>query len=222
MKFSQKIKFIFAKKISIIKTIHYNYFCKKIIRNGNSLLFITKNSKLSIDKNSSIILNNSKVYVGHTNNSDCEFKTKIILKNGSKLVFENGDASINDCCITLYENASLRLKNFVMSAGSLIRLQNATEFGDNVIIARMCFITDLDGHFTFKNDAKVFDSKTIKIGNDVWIGANSTILKGTNIGNNCIIASGSLLANKIIPNDTIAMQKRETALTTTKHKNWEF
>ena len=40
----------------------------------------------------------------------------------------------------------------------------------------------------------------IRIGNNVFIGANSTILKGVNIGNNVIIGAGSLV-NVSIPDD---------------------
>lgn len=43
----------------------------------------------------------------------------------------------------------------------------------------------------------------IHIGNNVFIGANSTILKGVTIGNNVIIGAGSLV-NKDIPNDCVA------------------
>jgi len=34
-------------------------------------------------------------------------------------------------------------------------------------------------------------AKPIKIGNDVWIGGNVTILPGVNIGNNVVIAAGA-------------------------------
>ena len=45
--------------------------------------------------------------------------------------------------------------------------------------------------------------ETITIGNDVWIGANSTILPGVKIGNSCIIGANSLV-NKDIPDFSLA------------------
>ncbi len=46
-------------------------------------------------------------------------------------------------------------------------------------------------------------SKPIWIGNDVWIGANSTVLGGVHIGNGSIIGANSLV-NKDIPENVIA------------------
>ena len=37
----------------------------------------------------------------------------------------------------------------------------------------------------------------IKIGDNVWIGANSVILKGVTIGNNAIIAAGSIVTKDV-------------------------
>lgn len=46
-------------------------------------------------------------------------------------------------------------------------------------------------------------SGEVKIGNNVFIGMNSTILKGVTIGDNVIIGANSLV-NKDIPNNTVA------------------
>ena len=49
---------------------------------------------------------------------------------------------------------------------------------------------------------KIFDLKEseIIIGNDVWIGANCTILKGVKIGENSIIGAGSVVVKNIEKN----------------------
>lgn len=44
----------------------------------------------------------------------------------------------------------------------------------------------------------------VSIGNNVFVGANSTILKGVSIGDNVVIAAGSLVT-KDIPSNTVAM-----------------
>lgn len=48
-----------------------------------------------------------------------------------------------------------------------------------------------------------FNSKGIKIGNNVWIGSNSAILDGANIGDGCIISANSVVSGKI-PNNSVA------------------
>ncbi len=48
------------------------------------------------------------------------------------------------------------------------------------------------------------DAKPITIGNNVWIGAHSIILDGVSIGDDCVIAAGSLVT-KDIPAGSLAM-----------------
>lgn len=47
------------------------------------------------------------------------------------------------------------------------------------------------------------EPKEIIIGNNVWIGMRTTILKGTQIGNDVIVGSGSLLHKPINGNHLI-------------------
>ena len=49
---------------------------------------------------------------------------------------------------------------------------------------------------------KMAQAKPVNIGNDVWIGGNCVILPGINIGNNVIIAAGSVVT-KDIPDNTL-------------------
>ena len=48
------------------------------------------------------------------------------------------------------------------------------------------------------------DIKPIKIGNNVWIGAFSAILKGVKIGENSIIAARSVVTGDVMPNSVYA------------------
>ena len=54
------------------------------------------------------------------------------------------------------------------------------------------------------NDVVLGSAGEVKIGNNVFIGMNTTILKGVTIGNNVIIGAGSLV-NKDIPDNSVAV-----------------
>ena len=43
-------------------------------------------------------------------------------------------------------------------------------------------------------------SKGIKLGNNIWVGAKVTFLDGCEIGNNCVIAAGSVVKGKFLNN----------------------
>lgn len=78
------------------------------------------------------------------------------------------------------------------------------ELGRNVTIGAGCDLVTHDGAVRlFRNeisDADIFGK--IVIGNNVFIGINSTILPGTIIGNNCIVGAGSVLRGKF-PDDSV-------------------
>lgn len=51
----------------------------------------------------------------------------------------------------------------------------------------------------------------IVIGDGVWIGGNTSILRGTNIGDNAVIAAGSVIKGNI-PANSIVVQKRTSKI----------
>ena len=92
---------------------------------------------------------------------------------------------------------------------------DSVRIGDYVQIASATYISDTDSH-PINNEERLnqisgrpysFDSvakKPIFIGDNTWIGWNVTILKGTIIGKNCIVAAGSVLTgSKTFPDNSI-------------------
>ncbi len=53
--------------------------------------------------------------------------------------------------------------------------------------------------FGFVQDNTPLESKIIRIGNDVWIGANACILAGTSIGDGAVIGAGAVVTKDIPP-----------------------
>lgn len=48
-------------------------------------------------------------------------------------------------------------------------------------------------------DRDTFSKGPVRIGNDVWIGANATILSGVTIGNGAVVAAGSVVTEPVPP-----------------------
>jgi acetyltransferase-like isoleucine patch superfamily enzyme len=78
------------------------------------------------------------------------------------------------------------------------------EIGDHVAIAAGTdFITHDGAIWCFRDEIKNADVfGTIKIGNNVFIGNNCTILPGTTVGDNCIIGAGSVVRGSF-PEDSV-------------------
>lgn len=79
--------------------------------------------------------------------------------------------------------------------------------GNNVVIAaNVRFITHSAQHIVFNQEEKTERYKTmfgeIIVGNNVFIGANATIMYNVKIGNNVIVAAGAIVTHDI-PNGSV-------------------
>ncbi|MGM0168455.1 maltose O-acetyltransferase [Enterococcus sp. AZ135] len=76
--------------------------------------------------------------------------------------------------------------------------------GDYCMIGPNTLLTTVGHPLTPKGRReKMAESKPIKIGNDVWIGGNCTILPGVTIGDNVIIAAGAVVTKAIESNTLV-------------------
>lgn len=81
-----------------------------------------------------------------------------------------------------------------------IEIGDYCKFGNNLVI--------VDHDHNFRTESPEFISSPIKIGNNVWCGANVVILKGATIGNNCVIAAGTTVRGNV-PDGTILVSKQQ-------------
>lgn len=56
------------------------------------------------------------------------------------------------------------------------------------------------------------NEKDITIGKNVWIGANSTLLAGANIGDDCIIGAGCVVSRSIPKNSVVISDSRKLSI----------
>lgn len=78
--------------------------------------------------------------------------------------------------------------------------------GDYCKLANNLVIVDHDHNY--KNQDSEYLIGEVHIGSRVWIGAGCTILKGADIGDDCVIAAGSVVKGKV-PAGTVFYQKRQ-------------
>lgn len=101
---------------------------------------------------------------------------------------------------------NINIGDYFYSNHNLIITDGAkVTFGNNVFIAPNCCFTTAE-HATDPEQRKagMEIAKPISVGNNVWIGAGSTVLAGVTIGENTIIGAGSVVT-KSIPANVIAV-----------------
>nr|WP_010676905.1 acyltransferase [Bacillus timonensis] len=107
-----------------------------------------------------------------------------------------------------------RYENSYVNIGSRSHLSNDITIitADSVVIGEDCLIGDRvtmfdhDGHEISPTSRRSSFGKCapIRIGNNVWVGSNVTILKGVNIGDNAIIAANSVITRDVMKNTIVA------------------
>lgn len=102
--------------------------------------------------------------------------------------------------------------------GLYINAVGGLQIGNNVAIAANTTITTTN-HDMYDH-RKVSDVKGVSIGDNVWIGANCSILAGVTIGDNVTIGAGCVI-RKDIPSNSIVISSEES-LRIVKKRNYKW
>lgn len=117
--------------------------------------------------------------------------------------------------VTRAPGAYIRIGNNVGMSGVTIYARKGIEIGDNTAIGGNTKILDNDFHpieveernrlLADKNggDSDLVPAKPIKIGKNCFIGCNAIILKGTELGDGCVVGAGAVVSGKFEKNSVI-------------------
>jgi acetyltransferase-like isoleucine patch superfamily enzyme len=86
--------------------------------------------------------------------------------------------------------------NTFINSGTSIGSLSSVTIGNNVAIGNYVLILDSDYHNPLDH-TKPGAKAPIVIGDNVWIGARSTILKGVTIGEHAVVAAGAVVTKDI-------------------------
>lgn len=122
--------------------------------------------------------------------------------------------ALRRCCVSFFINKcgkGLRVKRNA-DISMFIEIGNCSEVGTNCIIQSNTSIGD---YVIMGPDVKIYTknhghqdiltpmalqnlvSAPVKIGNDVWLGANVIVTPGVNIGNHVIVAAGAVVTKNV-------------------------
>lgn len=137
--------------------------------------------------------------------------TEIDIGRGAKLNLGRKVRAHSGVKLRVRNNAELSIgNNTAFNYGCMVTSHQSIKIGSNSIFGPNVLIYDHDHDFRAENGLKLkYKTSDVEIGNNVWIGANTVILKGTRIGDNCVIGAGCVI-NGVFPNNTVIVQKRET------------
>lgn len=111
-------------------------------------------------------------------------------------------------------------KNCGMNKNCFVSCYNAISIGDELTAGWNVSIRDSDGHTILKDGKKKKLYAPVIIGDRVWLCSYSDILKGSRIGNHCVVAYRSLVTRKF-ENDNVMIAGHPGAVIQ-ENIDWEF
>lgn len=122
------------------------------------------------------------------------------------------------------KNATLSLgDHFVISGNSMILCSKSITIGDNVLFSWDILVMDDDQHPIFNIDGEhINPTKSVNIGDNVWVGCRSTILKGSFIPAGSIVASASVITKKIEKDNCIISGSSEGIKYLKSNVTWKY
>ena len=165
------------KKKSLVKNSHI------IVEGSNNILYIDKETLLT---NSYIKIegNDNKIFIG----ANCCLKNLTIdMKNENSVIKIGDKTSIEEARITSFEPYKIEIGKDCM-------------FSADIVIMN----TDVHKIYDTTTNLKTNEGKEISIGNHVWLGMRTIVLKGVNIGDDSIVAAGSIVTRDVKSNTIVS------------------
>lgn len=197
-----KLKKLFA--LNVIKTLYVNFYYFPFRTACKVPIFIYKNVNLSKIGGGKITINaqvrSGLLSIGRRNIGTLDHKyARSIWEVCGEIILDGKVSLGSGCRISVASDAILKLgNNFSMTGNSSIVCQKNISFGNDCLLSWDILIMDSDFHKILNSqDETVNAPSPIRIGNHVWIGCRSTILKGVQIADHTVIAAGAVITKAL-------------------------
>jgi len=184
-------------QMDIFKFIYYNFFCRKIKREGPFYIIPYKGTRISIAKSAKIILKGNLTLNGNKQFGS-RAETLVLLREGASWTI-NGDVFLYyGDTLQVHKDAQLITGDLRMNTGSTLICAYKMIIGQKVSTARGVFIFDSDHHPVYNaENVRINEPKEVVIGDNVWLGLKSTVMKGAHIESGSVISAHSLVSGNI-------------------------
>lgn len=152
------------------------------------------------------------VHMGNVNASlvqNINPRTEIAVGEKSKLTLKHSVFTRRNVSFRV-EGGELTIGTSFFNQGCSITCMDNIQIGDNCLFGPNVVVVDHDHEYRYTDERRGnhYRKAPISIGNNVWIGANVTILRGTQIEDGAVIGAGCIIRGKVEKN-TVVVNKQD-------------
>lgn len=196
-----KLKKLFS--LNIVKTLYVNFYYFPFKTALKFPIFIYGNVKLSqiagkITVNTPV--RSGLLTIGRQNIGTLDHKhVRSIWEVRGEVILDGKVSLGSGSRISVASDAVLRFgDNFSISGNSSLVCQKDISFGNDCLLSWDILIMDSDFHKILNMQGETVNAPSpIRIGNHVWIGCRSTILKGVQVADHSVIAAGAVITKTL-------------------------
>lgn len=186
--------------INLLKTLYFNLKYVESVDKISYNVILYNNVHYEISSSGKIIINKGNLEIGKSWGRKAVFPTSFKLGENSKIIVDGNFKIHEGASIGINDGASLTLGSGYINNGCRLTCFENIQIGKNVVIGSGVTIRDSDSHIIKENG--FIKTKPIIIGDHIWIGLNTVILKGVKIGNGAVIAAGAIVTEDV-PENTL-------------------
>lgn len=185
------------------KTLFINFYCLPFNSAKHLPIIVAPNVRIKCFRNNIFIKNpREKIFIGFSGSFQMGDKTVLSFSKEARLVL-NGKTVISRGS-KIIVNSHLEIgKNFFCNSNCIINAGKKIYIGDNCTFGWGTTILDGDGHKIIFQGMEQPLYKSITICDNVWLGSDVTILKGSIISQGSVVASKGCISKQFQDNNLL-------------------
>ena len=135
--------------------------------------------------------------------------SEIVLEGNNAIVYLSRNKHVYRLKVHAYSNTCIYIgrDNYFNGRATLIASERKNIIiGDDGLFSFGIYVRTADPHLLYSCETKerINESRSVLMGDHVWIGQGALLLKGTSIGSGSVIGGGAVVSGKAIPSNTVA------------------
>lgn len=183
--------------INPFKFVRWNFLSRNVNRDKWRFLITNWGSVIQVSKSAKLVLHDNLI-INHPKYKHSHEEAYLLLRDRAELTINGKVDLASRATLQVQKDAKLAIGRAHINHEASIIIGHDCTIGNGILISRAVRIFDSDFHKVLDEEGNQTNiPKPMKIGDHVWIGLGTIILRGSQIGDGAVVSAGSVVMGKI-------------------------